>query len=157
MGRIREALARVGLRNSDPRTSADREAELIERSTGRAREVLEAGAMGNQLKAGAGAHGDMAAYFKQLSKAGLTAEPTLAAGDPKLAPIDGLSFEAYVKIAAAYVIGAAEGPVEAAGAELGEPKATTAAFEAWGDRVTSDAQVGLSYTAALQAEVAKLS
>lgn len=133
-------------------------AELIGSSSGREKELLTAGMMGQKLKAeGSREQGTAAAYFEQLSKAGLTVEPTLAADDPKLAPLQEMSFDAFVKITAKRIVGSGEMSVEQTAAELGQPQATTAAFEAWSERVCRDAEVGLSYTAALQAEIEKLS
>ena len=97
-----------------------------------------------------------AAHMQHLAQAGLVAEAALEPGDARLEPIDGMSFVVYVKLAAGAITEPTdEAGLEARGRELGmAPETTTPAYELWGQKVVSDPELGMHYTAALQAEVA---
>ena len=99
---------------------------------------------------------DAAAHMERLAAAGLVSQPSLDASDPRLAPVEGMPFDAYVKLVARSISEPTdEAGLEARGVELGmAPGATQRAFELWGQRVVSDQELGAHYTAVLQAEVA---
>ena len=81
---------------------------------------------------------DTAAYMQTLADSGLVMSRCLPDGDPRLAPIDGLGFEAFVGLVAG---------------EITDPDGTDTAvpgFDAWGRRVTADQELGVHYTAVLQ-------
>ena len=81
-------------------------------------------------------------------------QPTLDPGDPRLEPIDGMSFDVYVELAAGTIQNGSSEGLESAGAALGMPSGTTEpAFEAWGQRVVADHELGTHYTALLQAQL----
>ena len=106
--------------------------------------------------AGASEDFNAAAHMERLAAAGLVSQPTLEPSDPRLEPVDGMPFDAYVKLVASSIKDPmdAEG-LEARGVELGmEPDSTRRAFELWGQKVVSDPELGVHYTAVLQAEVA---
>lgn len=107
----------------------------------------------------AGAQGreppDLAAHMRQLAHAGLVCQPTLEADDPRLRPVDGMSFDVYVRLAAKSITDPATGILESRGIDLGmSPGTTGPAFEKWSNKVVSDAELGIHYTALLQAEIA---
>ena len=99
---------------------------------------------------------DAAAHMERLAAAGLVSQPTLDAADPRLAPVEGMPFDVYVKLVARSIKDPTdEAGLEARGAKMGmAPGATRGAFELWGRRVVSDQELGGHYTAVLQAEVA---
>ncbi len=108
------------------------------------------------MAANRGNAADPAAHMRALADAGLVMKPSLDPSDPRLQPIDGMTFEAYVELVAGNVAGASDGDLEAAGAALGmAPGATTPAFENWSNKVVGDQELGVHYTAALQSRLAK--
>ena len=96
------------------------------------------------MAANRGAAADPAAHMRALADAGLIMKPCLDASDPRLQPVDGMSFETYVELVAASIAGASGGE------ETTEP-----AFEKWSNKVVSDQELGVHYTAVLQAKLAE--
>ena len=106
--------------------------------------------------AGASEGFDAAAHMERLAAAGLVSQPALDPSDPRLEPVERMSFDVYVKLVASSIKDptGADG-LEVRGVELGmAPGSTGRAFELWGQQVVSDPELGVHYTAALQAEVA---
>jgi hypothetical protein len=97
-----------------------------------------------------------AAHMERLAQAGLIAQPSLEPSDPRLEPIEGMPFDTYVKLVAASISEPTdEDGLEARGVAAGmAPGATRHAFELWGQKVVSDPELGVHYTAVLQAELA---
>ena len=97
-----------------------------------------------------------AAHMERLAAAGLVMKPALDASDPRLAPVEGMAFDVYVKLVARSVKDPTdEVGLEARGVEMGmAPGTTQRAFEVWGQKIVSDQELGAHYTAVLQAEVA---
>ena len=106
--------------------------------------------------AGAAEGFNAADHMERLAQAGLIAQPSLAASDPRLEPLEGMSFDVYVKLVLSSIREPTdEDGLEARGAELGmAPGATRSAFEQWGQKVVTDPELGIHYTAVLQAELA---
>ena len=96
------------------------------------------------MAANRGNAADPAAHMRALADAGLVMKPCLDPSDHRLQPIDGMSFEAYVELVAGSIGGSSGGE------ETAEP-----AFEEWGNRVVSDQELGVHYTAVLQARLAQ--
>ena len=97
-----------------------------------------------------------AAHMERLAAAGLVSQPSLDSSDPRLEPVEGMPFDVYVQLVARSIREPTdEEGLEARGAEMGmAPGATRGAFEAWGQRVVADPELGVHYTAMLQAEIA---
>ena len=95
-------------------------------------------------------------HMQRLAQAGLIAQPSLDASDPRLAPVEGMSFDVYVKLVASSISAPTdEAGLESRGVEMGmAPGTTRGAFEQWGQKVVSDQELGGHYTAVLQAELA---
>jgi hypothetical protein len=106
--------------------------------------------------AGAAEGFNAADHMERLAQAGLIAQPSLDGSDPRLAPLAGMPFDVYVKLVAGSIREPTdEDGLEARGVELGmAPGATRSAFEQWGQKVVSDPELGVHYTAVLQAEMA---
>lgn len=95
-------------------------------------------------------------HMERLARAGLIAQPSLDDSDPRLEAVDGMQFDVYVKLVVASIKQPTdEEGLEARGVELGmAPGTTRGAFERWGEKVVSDPELGVHYTAVLQAEMA---
>lgn len=106
--------------------------------------------------AGAAEGFDAAAHMQRLAAAGLVSQPTLEPSDPRLQPVEGMPFEVYVKLVASSIKDPTDAEVlEARGVASGmAPGSTRRAFELWGEKVVSDPELGVHYTAVLQAQVA---
>ena len=99
---------------------------------------------------------DAAGHMERLAQAGLIAQPSLDGSDSRLEPVAGLPFDLYVKL----VVASIREPTDEAGLESRgvaggmAPGTTRGAFQKWGERVVSDPELGVHYTAVLQAEMA---
>ena len=95
-------------------------------------------------------------HMERLAAAGLVMQPSLDASDPRLAPVEEMPFDVYVKLVSRSVKEPTdEDGLEARGVEMGmAPGTTQRAFELWGQKVVSDQELGAHYTAVLQAELA---
>ena len=107
-------------------------------------------------EAGASKDFDAAAHMERLAAAGFVSQPSLDPSDPRLEPVEGMPFDVYVKLVASSIRNPAdEDGLEARGVEMGlAPGTTQRAFELWGQKVVSDGELGVHYTAVLQAEIA---
>ena len=99
---------------------------------------------------------DAAGHMERLAQAGLIAQPSLEPSDPRLEPVDGMSFDVYVELVVASISEQTdEAGLEARGVEHGmAPGTTRGAFEKWGEKIVSDPELGVHYTAVLQAGLA---